>query len=118
MADENRHARVRLRDIKPYFCPDRLEDLHGPYSGRVTLPHAVRWAPGGGVADLDTYGGTRMAYQALLAEGQLDDQQKYLNARKLVEIWPYLNMDRRVRNLWEGRFPQLAAIGEADELSR
>lgn len=99
--------RIRLRDIKPYFCPSSLDDLRGPYSGIIRLRHSVRWAPGDGTADLDTVGGTRMAYQALLAEGTVSDQIEGLNARKLIEVWHLLNLDPRVRDLWETRFPQL-----------
>lgn len=43
--------RIRLRDVKPYACPDSLSDLQGPYSGVIRLPHTVRWV-GEGMADL------------------------------------------------------------------
>ena len=48
-----------------------------------------------------------MAYQALLAEGSAADQERLLNRRRLVEMWPLLNLDRRVLDLREGRFPEL-----------
>lgn len=99
--------RVRFRDIKPYYAPDSLADLHGPYSGKIKLRLAVLWAPGDGIVDIDDEGGLCLAYQALLAEGLVKDQAEGLNARRLKEEWPNLRMDRRVRQLWEGRFPEL-----------
>lgn len=57
--------------------------------------------------DIDDPGGRRMAYQALPAEGCADDQERLLNRSRLVEMWPLLNLDRRVLDPWEGRFPEL-----------
>ncbi|MEE8701675.1 hypothetical protein [Bifidobacterium crudilactis] len=51
-----------------------------------------------------------MAYQALLAEGQVSDQVANINPRRLIETWPLLNLDPRVRELWESRFPQLRRV--------
>lgn len=99
--------RIRFRDIKPYSIPDSLDSLSGPYSGVVKLSHSVRWAPGDGAVDVGTFGGARLAYQALLAEGQVSDQLAGLNANRLIEMWPSLNLDPRVRELWESKFPQL-----------
>ncbi|PLS30177.1 transcriptional regulator [Bifidobacterium margollesii] len=102
--------RVRLRDIKPYRLPGSLDELRGPAHGRIRLRHAVRWAPGDGIVDLDEPGGVRMAYQALIAEGGETDQREGINAGLLVGSWPDLNLDPRVRRLWEERFPELAAV--------
>jgi hypothetical protein len=102
--------RIRFRDVKPYFVPNSFDDLHGPYSGKIRLSHSVRWTPGDRVADLGTIGGRRMAYQALLAEGQVSDQVANINPRRLIETWPLLNLDPRVRELWESRFPQLRRV--------
>lgn len=101
-------TKVRFRDIKSYYAPNSLADLHGPYSGKIKLRHAVLWAPGDGVVDIDSEGGVRLAYQALLAEGLVKDQVEGLNARRLKEEWPNMMLDRRVRQLWEGRFPELS----------
>ncbi len=100
-------TRIRYRNVKPYDAPTSLDELHGPYDGRIDLPHAVRWQADRLGVDISVLGWRRMAYQALLAEGTLDEQQRLLNAERLVETWPVLNMDLRVRDLWEGRFPEL-----------
>lgn len=99
--------RVFFRDIKPYEAPDDLSELHGPAGGVVELSHSVLWAPGGGRVNLDEPGGIQMAYQALLSEGAVADQVAGLNRDRLIEVWPELMLPRRVRELWEGRFPEL-----------
>ncbi|MCL3778178.1 MULTISPECIES: transcriptional regulator [unclassified Actinomyces] len=100
-------GRVRFRDIKPIEAPLSLDELQGPYEGLVDLPHSVRWQADRLGVDVSNPGWRRMAYQALLAEGTVDEQRHVMNRERLVESWPVLNMDPRVRSLWEGRFPQL-----------
>lgn len=100
-------TRVRFRDVKPYDAPMSLDELRGPYDGLIDLPHWVRWQADRLGVDVSNPGWRRMAYQALLAEGTADQQRRLMNRDRLVEAWPILNMDPRVRSLWEGRFPQL-----------
>lgn len=104
-------ARVRFRDVKPYWVPEALEDLCGPYSGTIDLPHHVRWLDDRFDVDVAVLGRRVMAYQALLAEATVEEQERFLNARRLIETWPELRMDRRVRDLWESRFPVLRERG-------
>ncbi|WP_157931166.1 hypothetical protein [Mycobacteroides abscessus] len=40
---------------------------------------------------------------------RVEDLQNFLNADLLLELWPRLWLARQVRELWEGRFPQLVA---------
>lgn len=101
--------RVFFRDIKPYEIPDSLDDLRGPMGGVVELPHAVLWAPGGGRVDLDAEGGFGLAYRAVMAEGTKAEQVAVLNPAVLVAVWQDLLLPRRVRDLWEARFPELRA---------
>ena len=100
-------GRVFFRDVKPYEAPDSLDQLRGPASGVVELSHSVLWAPGGGRVDLDEPGGLAMAYQALLAEGTVKEQCSILNCDRLLLVWADLMLPPRVRDLWEGRFPEL-----------
>lgn len=102
--------RVFFRDVKPYEAPASLDELGGPASGVVDLPHSVLWAPGGGSIDLDQPGGVGLAYRAVLAEGTVADQVRILNRSLLLRVWPDLLLPSRVRELWEGRFPELAAL--------
>lgn len=108
MTDVTR-GRVRFRDIKPYDAPASLAELRGPYDGPIDLPHAVRWQADHLGVNVSVLGWRRMAYQALLAEGTADEQRLLMNRERLIELWPTLNMDVRVRALWEGRFPELRA---------
>lgn len=99
--------RVFFRDVKPYEAPDDLDQLRGPGSGLLELPGRVYWGPEP-VVDLDVRDGSeKMAYQAAIAEGSADDQIMLLNRMLLVEMWPRLVLPRRVRELWETRFPEL-----------
>lgn len=105
--------RVFFRDVKPYAVPETLDDLKGPPSGVVDLPHSVLWAPGGGRVDLDAEGGAGLVYRAVLAEGTVADQVAVVNRDRLTTMWPELLLPRRVRELWEDRFPELRAVVSA-----
>ncbi|SHE24478.1 transcriptional regulator [Actinomyces glycerinitolerans] len=100
---------MRFRDIKPYEAPASLDELQGPYNGTTDLPHAVRWRADRLGVDVGVVGRRRMAYQALLAEGAADEQRRFMNRDRLIETWSILNMDARMRDLWEGRFSELPA---------
>jgi len=102
-------ARVRMRDIRPYEAPDSLDELEGPYDGFIDLPHGVRWQADRLGVDMSNPGWRRMAYQALLAEGTIDEQKRLLNRERLIEAWSTLSMDPRIRDLWVERFPELRA---------
>ncbi|MCI1748210.1 MAG: transcriptional regulator [Acidipropionibacterium sp.] len=101
---------LRFRDVKPIEAPDSLDELHGPATGAVTLPLRLRWVPGDRTYDVGETGGARVVYQAVLAEGTVEDQRQFLNRIRLIELWPDLNLDKRVIQLWEGRFPQLHGL--------
>jgi hypothetical protein len=104
-----RDTRVFYRDIKPYDAPDQLEQLQGPRSGRLEVPINVYWGPRH-TFDLDNESDVIQTYQAALREGRVIDQEKLLNHVLLAEIWPELMLPVRVRELWETRFPELAAV--------
>jgi len=99
--------RVFFRDVKPYEVPDDLDTLQGPTGGEVVLSHSVLWSPGGGRVNLDRPGQRALAYRAVLSEGTVADQRAVLNKALLLEVWPDLMLPRRVREMWEARFPEL-----------
>ncbi len=101
--------RVRFRDLKPYEVVDSLDDLKGPPQGTIRLPIWVRWIDDGDI-DVTDPGGVRLAYQALLAEGTAEIQAQLINKDRLLQVWPHLSLDSRVRDLWEDRFPQLKRV--------
>lgn len=100
-------GRVFFRDVKPYAIVDDLDQLRGPAGGIVELSHSVWWAPGGPRVDLDEPGGVRLAYRAVLNEGTVDDLVQILHRDQLIEVWPELVLPRRVREMWQSRFPEL-----------
>jgi hypothetical protein len=112
-----RDTRVFYRDIKPYDAPDQLEQLQGPRNGPLDVPINVYWGPRH-TFDLDNESDVIQTYQAALREGRVIDQEKLLNHALLVEIWPELMLPVRVRELWEGRFPELSAIPERRHLGQ
>ena len=100
--------RVLYQDIKPYDVPQSLDALRGPESGVLSLPQHVYWGPDPN-ADLSTLAGVTKAYQAILREGAGDTQEQLLNKALLLRSWGELLLPVRVRALWEGAFPELAA---------
>lgn len=107
---ETTASHVRFRDIKPYDAPASLDELRGPAAGTVTLPLRVRWVPGDRTYDVGNEPQAQIIYQAVLAEGTVEDQRRFLNRSRLIELWSSLNLDQRVVRLWEGRFPQLRGL--------
>ena len=101
-------TRVRFQDVKPHDVPASLDDLRGPRDGELVLPHHIHWGPRREV-NLSREGDVLTAYQATISEGMVADQVTILNRSLLLELWPELILSNRVRNLWESRFPELAA---------
>ena len=101
-------TRARFQDVKPHDAPASLDDLHGPRAGELVLPHHVHWGPRRDV-NLSREGDVLTAYQATISESMVADQVTILNRSLLLELWPKLILSNRVRNLWESRFPELAA---------
>ena len=104
-----------FRDVKPYIVVESLDQLHGPAGGAVELSHSALWAPGGGRVELDEPGGTALAYQAVLAEGTVEDLTRVLNRGRLIAVWSELMLPRRVREMWEARFLELRPATVARE---
>lgn len=103
-------TRLRFRDLKPYEAPESLLELNGPRTGLVTLPLRIRWVPGDRTYDVDNDAQAQIVYQAVLAEGTAADQRSFLNAQRLIELWPTLHLDQRVVELWQGRFGGLRGL--------
>lgn len=103
--------RVRFREIKPYAVVESLQELQGPATGQVTLPLTIRWVPGDRTYDVGDIGEALVVYQAVLAEGKVEDIRRFLNAGRLIELWPEMMLDQRIVKLWEGRFSELSGLG-------
>ncbi|HZN74345.1 MAG TPA: hypothetical protein VFC00_21975 [Micromonosporaceae bacterium] len=94
---------------KPYVVAERLDDLRGPTDGTVTLPQHLDWS-GNASYDLDKPARLASMYRTVLNEASSpDDLHAWIDGRLLVRLWPTLWLPPQVRQLWESRFPELAA---------
>ena len=96
-------------DRKPYIVVDDLADLRGPIEGTVTLPHHLDWS-GRPTYELGRPARLASMYKAVLNEASTEqDLRDWLDRQRLIELWPTLWLPPRLRELWESRFPELAA---------
>jgi hypothetical protein len=99
----------RYADQRPYAVADSLADLHGPTGGTVVLDRRLDWS---GRARYDLANPRRLAsmYETVLREATSpDDLARWLDGPTLTRLWAELVLPPQVRQLWEARFPQLAA---------
>lgn len=92
---------------------DSLATLRGPASGTLELPLRLFWSgPTAAPArfNLDAQYDALSAYQHVLGQARNPgDLMRYLNARLLERLWPYLRLPRAVREAWEDAHPALRA---------
>lgn len=103
---------LRSRYIKR--LPAQLEDLAGPSQGTVDLPLHVAWSGRRSYALEGTRSRVSL-YRTVLAEGQREDLEAFLNRDLLVGLWPVLRtlVSRPLRDAWEPSFPELADVRTA-----
>jgi hypothetical protein len=98
------------RYARPYVLPESLESLAGPVGGVVMLPRHLAWS-GGAVYDLDSPGRVVDLYRTVIIEAASpEDLHAFLNAAVLRRLWSYLWLPPVVRQMWQARFADLAAI--------
>lgn len=96
-------------DRRPYVIPERLADLAGPAGGIVELPPTLAWT-GRRRYDLADPTDSNVLYERVIVEAAGPaDLSRLLDADRLRAAWSDLFLPRRVRRLWEARFPELAA---------
>jgi hypothetical protein len=99
----------RYVDQRHYVVPASLADLRGPVSGVVTLDRWLDWS-GDSTYDLDDAGDLQVMYQTVLNQAAtVADLCRWLDGDTLRRLWPDLWLPTRLRALWQGRFPELAA---------
>lgn len=99
----------RYVNQRPYVAPAHLDELRGPISGTVTLDRGLAWS---GAATFDLGNPRRVAamYEVVLREaGSVVDLVRWIDRSTLVRLWPMLVLPPRLKDLWERRFPELAA---------
>ncbi|WP_433051175.1 hypothetical protein [Dactylosporangium sp. CS-033363] len=98
---------VPYGDRKPYLVAESLEELHGPTSGTVTLPHHLNWSSNPQYV-LDRPARLASMYETVLNEAtRAGDLRDWLDRPTLIRLWPQLWLPPRLRRLWEDRFPEL-----------
>ena len=97
-------------DHRPYPDPPaRLADLTGPADGRIELPTTIDWGPRR-TYDLARDADRRVVYERVLREAATTAEvARFVNGAVLVEVWPRLFLPRRIRENWQGRFPELVS---------
>ena len=92
------------------MLPESLESLAGPVGGVVRLPRHLAWS-GSDVYDLDTPGRMVDLYRTVIIEAASpEDLHAFLNAAVLRRLWSYLWLPPPVRQMWQAKFADLAAI--------
>lgn len=93
------------------LMPDSLDDLAGPSNGVVRLPADLAWS-GRTSFDLADPAERYLCYMTVLTAAVAPEHYtRWLNADVLRSEWPHLRLPRRLRSLWQDRFPELAAAG-------
>jgi hypothetical protein len=100
--------RILYEDGRPYTVPESLEELTGPTTGVVELPLRLDWSEQGRY-DLSDPRQLCLMYEVVLRESMREeDLRAYLHGPTLRRVWRRLWLPRKVRGLWESRFPTLA----------
>jgi len=94
---------------RPHALPESLELLTGPVTGVVRLPRHLAWS-GSAVYDLDVPGRVVDLYRTVIIEAVSPEDLHVLNAGVLRRLWSYLWLPPPIRQLWQARFADLAAI--------
>ena len=104
---------VPYGDRRQYLVADSLDDLHGPTSGTVALPHHLDWS-GRPEYVLDRPARLASLYRTVLSEAATTaDLHDWLDGATLVRLWPGLWLPPQLRRRWEERFPELASARAA-----
>lgn len=103
-------AGPQRRYARPYVVAASLDQLRGPTSGVVLLPHHLDWS-GAASYDLDAPGRMVDLYRAVLIEAaNPEDLNRYLERTSLKRLWSYLWLPPALRAAWEEKFLALAEL--------
>jgi len=84
-----------------------LDDLRGPATGILNLPHMIHWGPLK-FCDLSDTARRRSTYQEILREAANgEDLASLLNKGLLMQDWPFLALPPRLKAGWEKVHPEL-----------
>ena len=98
------------RPGRPVLVITELSDLRGPAGGKIVLPSRLYPDPAGAVFDLDEPSLLAEAYQVVLTEAiGAWELATWLNAPRLIQVWPDLYLPAPVRRAWEEVHPVLTS---------
>lgn len=84
-----------------------LDELHGPTSGVIELPHRLFWQPDRRV-NLDNPALLQWMYETVLREAVTTEElRSWLDGPTLVRVWHDLYIPRTIRDIWENQHPAL-----------
>jgi hypothetical protein len=100
--------RMLYEDGRPYTVPESLEELTGPTVGVVQLPLRLDWSEQGRY-DLSDPRQRNLMYEVVIRESmRAEDLRAFIHGPTLARVWRQLWLPRKVRSLWESRFPSLS----------
>lgn len=99
----------------PYKLPVALTDLDGPAAGIVELPDDLD-VHGLGPFNLADAHDVDTLYKLVLNHARDTVELHHLNHQVLVEIWPRLRINNRLRDTWQQHFDQLTGNRGVDTL--
>jgi|APCry1669190591_1035303.scaffolds.fasta_scaffold149695_1 hypothetical protein len=73
-------------------------------SGIITLPLNVWWSEPDRSFDLSIEEDVRRVYVLVLSEGTEDDISKFIDPKKLIDLWSDLLLPTHVQKAWEAWF--------------
>jgi hypothetical protein len=112
MSMDRQPSRARALRMRVVTAPS-LDQLHGPVSGVIELPHRLFWQADRHV-DLDNPALLRWTYQVVLREAaSVEELRTWLDGDTLVRLWSDLYLPRWVRQAWQQRHPELAVQAPA-----
>ncbi|WP_394281933.1 hypothetical protein [Corynebacterium sp.] len=96
------------RNFRPPFdVPASLDDLKGPATGMMEVPHSIMWARSDNhVVDLANDTAITSAYREILGSATLAQLTQLVNKDHLVRLWP-TTFDATIRKAWEESFEEL-----------
>lgn len=102
MSDTGSMVHATARGVMPPVAvPDDVADPSiEKASGRVELPHSIRWSGPRPVYDLAQRTDRARVYEQVLREGTADDVRRFIVVDDLLDLWDELYLPSHVRDAW------------------
>ena len=105
--------KVTFMHTKPICIADSLDDLQSDITGEVVLPNYLDWTPCN-YYNLSKIEDRKRLYATVLNEAASEtDLKKYIDHNLLIRYWTDIPMSRRIRTVWEKKYPLLKGASHA-----